>query len=134
MFDISGVFSTIIDKVVPDAKARDKAKLEMVRLQQSGEFRELDAAMKAIVAEANSEHKFVALARPAFLYVMYVFILSALPMGILTAFNPDIATNVTTGVHAWLSAIPESYLQLFGAGYLGYSGMRSYDKKTKKGK
>lgn len=129
--DVLGFLGKAMDKIFPDAADRDKAKLRILELQQAGEFRELDAAMGAILAEAQSEHKFVALARPAFLYVIYIFILAALPMGVLFAFDPAVATDVTTGVNAWLSAIPEQYLDLFGLGYLGYAGARSFDKHTK---
>jgi len=128
---ITGLLSGALDKIFPDAAERDKAKIRMLELQQAGQFKELDAAMSAIMAEANSEHKFVALARPMFLYVIYVFILSALPMGALFAYDPSMAANVATGVNQWLSAIPEAYITLFGMGYLGYSGARSLDKRTK---
>lgn len=132
--DILGFLGKALDKVIPNAADRDAAKLNLVKLQQSGEFRELDAAMAAIIAESKSEHAFVALARPAYLYVIYIFILSALPIGVLYAFNPESAANITIGVKAWLDAIPESYLQLFGIGYLGYTGARSFDKRTNKPK
>ena len=32
------------------------------------------------------------------------------------------------GFNGWLSAIPEEIITLFGVGYLGYTGARSYDK------
>ena len=51
-------------------------------------------------------------------------------MGVLFAFKPEVANAVVQGFHNWLAAIPESYINLFGIGYLGYSGMRSWDKHT----
>ncbi len=129
--DVLGFLGKAMDKIFPDAADRDRAKLKIIELQQAGEFKELDAAMGAILAEAKSEHLFVALARPAFLYVIYTFILAAIPMGALFAFDAAMAQNITEGVSAWLRAIPESYLDLFGIGYLGYSGARSFDKHTK---
>lgn len=122
--------NTIIDKIFPDPEARDKAKIELLKLQQEGEFKALEARFSAIVAEAKSQDKWTSRARPSFLYVMYIMILAALPMGVFYAFNPDTAHAIATGLQEWLKAIPESLYALFGAGYLGYAGARSYDKKT----
>jgi hypothetical protein len=62
---------------------------------------------------------------------VYILLLSAIPMGILFAFSPDTAKDVTAGFKAWLDAIPEPIITLFGVGYLGYSGMRTLDKRAK---
>jgi hypothetical protein len=120
--------NTLIERVLPDKKAQEKAKLEMLKLQEQGDLKELELSMSAIVAEAKSNDKWTSRARPSFLYTMYVLILSAIPMGIIFAFAPDIANAVTTGVKNWLFAIPEEMWTLFGAGYLGYTGARSYEK------
>lgn len=45
----------LIERLFPDPEERDKAKLKLVEMQQSGELAHLDAAMKVIVAEAQSE-------------------------------------------------------------------------------
>jgi hypothetical protein len=50
-------------------------------------------------------------------------------MGILSAFKPELAIAIAAGARAWLNAIPGELYALFGAGYLGYSHMRSGDKK-----
>jgi hypothetical protein len=133
---ISALFnlgSNIIDKIFPDPVDRDKAKFELVRLQQDGQLKELESRMSAIIQEAKSSDPWTSRARPSFLYVMYIMILSCIPMGILYAFNPAIAHNIATGMQEWLKAIPEPLYALFGAGYLGYSASRSYDKKNKNG-
>ena len=133
--DLVKLGKSIIDKVVPDAAERDKQKLELERLYQQGEFRALEIGMSAILEEARSQDKWTSRARPSFLYVMYTMILAALPMGILYAISPETASNIATGLKEWLSAIPDSLYGLFGVGYLGYSGARSYDKsKILKGK
>jgi hypothetical protein len=87
------------------------------------------ARVSVMVAEAQSQDKWTSRARPAFLYVMYIMILTSIPMGIIYAVNPVVAANLTSGVKAWLLVIPESMWALMGAGYLGYVGARSYDKK-----
>lgn len=118
----------ILDKVIPDPEQRQKAKMELLELQQAGQLKELEVSMSAIIAEAQSQDKWTSRARPSFMYVMYVFILAALPMGVLFAYHPEVAGAVTTGVKNWLAALPEQLYWLFGTGYLGYSAARSYDK------
>ena len=78
-----GPLAAIIDKVIPDKAARDKAKLELVKLEGSQELEIVQARLAAIVAEAQSPDPWTSRARPSFLYVMYVMILCALPMGLL---------------------------------------------------
>lgn len=73
---------------------------------------------------------FVSRARPAFLYVMYVMILAALPIGALAAVWPAVAAAVSTGIAAYLRALPEPLYALFGAGYLGYTAARQWGKAT----
>ena len=87
--------------------------------------------MSAILAEANSDDPWTSRARPSFLYVVYLMILASIPMGFLTAFNPEVALAVTNGMKDWLAAIPESMWTLFGAGYLGYTGAREFGKHSK---
>ena len=67
-------------------------------------------------------------ARPAFLYVMYLVILAALPMGVVAGIAPAVAANIAGGIRAYLAAIPEPLWALFGTGYLGYTVVRSFDK------
>ena len=123
----------LIDRLFPDkvaqASERAKAELELTALQQSGRLQEIQVQMSAIIAEAQSPDPWTSRARPSFLYVVYVFILTAIPMGILYAFKPEVALGVAAGVKAWLEAIPEEMWWLFGAGYLGYTGARSFDKR-----
>ena len=119
----------ILDRVIPDPAARDAAKAKLIELEQAGEFRELDKRYEAISAEASSADPWTSRARPAFLYVMYIFLLMAIPMGILSAFQPEIAARISAGVTGFLDAIPEEFYALMGAGYLGYGGMRSWEKK-----
>ena len=122
----------LIDRVLPDKEAADKAKLELLKLEQEGAFKDEENRFNAIIAEANSKDPWTSRARPSFLYVIYIFILAAIPMGILYAFKPEVAAAVSTGVKAWLEAIPGELYSLFGAGFLGYGAMRSYDKKGNK--
>ena len=129
--EITGFLGKAIDKIFPDKDKANEAKLKMLELEQQGEFKEIDLAFKAIVSESQSADKWTSRARPSFMYVMYILFLMGIVMGGLYAFSPEIAENVTTGFKAWFEAIPENLYWLFGTGYLGYSGARSYEKVKK---
>ena len=124
-----GAASTVIDKIFPDKNEAEKAKLELFRMQQQGEFKELEERMAAIQQEAASLDAWTSRARPAFLYVVYIMILASIPMGILYAFQPVMADNIATGMQKWLGAIPEAVWWLFGGGYLGYTIPAEMKKK-----
>jgi hypothetical protein len=122
--------SSIIDKIFPDKEAADKAKIEMLRLQQEGQFKELAMSMEAIITEAKSADPWTSRARPSFRYVIYILILFSIPMGIVSAIDADVAGRIAEGVKAWLAAIPEALWAVFGVGYTGYTVARSvWDKK-----
>jgi hypothetical protein len=123
--DIGG---KIIDKIFPDPAQRDAAKLQLIKAQQDGQLAEVNAQLSAILAEAQSSDPWTSRARPSFLYVMYLLILAAIPMGIVSAISPEMAINIGKGFGAWLMAVPDSVWGLFGVGYLGYTGARSWDK------
>ncbi|KHK91782.1 holin family protein [Novosphingobium malaysiense] len=125
---ILGPVTHIIDKVIPDPVARDRAKLELLKLSGTQELRQLEASLSAIIAEAGSADPWTSRARPSFLYVMYAIILWALPMGFVGAFSPDTARAIASGMTGYLAGIPEPLYALFGTGYLGYSAMRQWGK------
>ena len=120
--------SSVLDKVVPDPKAREAAKLKLIQEAQAGKLKEVENQLSVIVAEAQSKDPWTSRARPTFLYVVYLLILTSIPMALVHAFNPELALRLIEGFHGWLSAIPEPIVTLFGVGYLGYTGARSYDK------
>lgn len=121
----------ILDKVIPDPKARDAAMLELLKQEQAGELKEAEVQLSAIIAEAQSSDPWTSRARPSFLYVVYITILAGIPMGILFAVSPETAASITTGFKDWLNAIPEEMWWLFGVGYTGYTTARSIDKRKK---
>ena len=129
IFDsLIGPIASIIDKVIPDPAARDKAKLDLLQLQGSQEMQRVQTQLSAIVAEANSTDPWTSRARPSFLYVMYVMLLWALPMGLIAAFRPQAAHDIAAGMNAYLNGLPEPLYALFGTGYLGYTAMRQWGK------
>lgn len=136
--DISGLGSVfdfggkLLDKLFPDPEEKAAAEAKLISLAQSGELKELEVRMSAIIAEANSKDPWTSRARPSFLYVVYLIILAAIPMGFLHALRPEIAVNVSAGFQNWLAAIPGDMWWLFGAGYLGYTGGRTLEKRKGK--
>ena len=123
-----GPITALLDKIIPDKEARAKAQLELLKLEGTQEMRMIEARLQAIVAEANSAAPWTSRARPSFLYVMYILILTAIPMGLLSAFNPVAASDIAAGMHAYLGGLPEPLYALFGTGYLGYTAARQWGK------
>ena len=123
-----GPIASIIDKVIPDPKARELAKIELLKLENSQEMQLIQTRLSAIVTEAESADPWTSRARPSFLYVMYAMILWAIPMGILGAISPATAAAIAQSMNAYLQSLPESLYALFGTGYLGYSAMRQWGK------
>lgn len=120
--------SSIIDRIIPDKAAREKAKLELIAIQGTQEMQMVEAQLQAIIAEANSKDPWTSRARPSFLYVIYVLLLASLPMGVLSAFNPAAAGDIAAGMNAYLAGLPDSLYALFGTGYLGYTAARQWGK------
>jgi hypothetical protein len=118
----------LIDRLFPDPQAAAEAKRKLLEQEGQQALSELQHSMSAILAEAKSDDPWTSRARPAFLYVIYLFILAAIPMGVVFAFAPETANRVADGVALWLAAIPEEMWTLFGIGYLGYAGARTVDK------
>ena len=125
---IIGPVAALLDKIIPDPKAREAARIELARLDGAQELEILKAQLAAIVAEAGSADPWTSRARPAFLYVMYALFLWALPMGIIAAVQPQTATAISHGMNVYLNGLPEPLYALFGTGYLGYTAARQWGK------
>ena len=125
---ILGPLASIIDKVIPDKAARERAKIELIKLEGTQELEGIKAQLSAIVAEAGSPDPWTSRARPSFLYVMYVLLLWALPMGVIAAFRPEAARDIAQGMTAYLGGLPEPLYALVGTGYLGYTAARQWGK------
>jgi len=119
---------SLIDKLIPDEAAREAAKLQLMQAQGQQALKEIEAQLSPILAEAQSADPWTSRARPSFMYVIYVLLLASIPMGVLFAIDPVVAQNITEGFKSWLLGIPEPIINLFGMGYLGYTGARSFEK------
>jgi len=125
---IIGPLAALLDKLIPDPKARDEAKLKLLELQGSQEMEATRTQISAIMAEAQSADPWTSRARPSFLYVMYALLLWAIPMGLIAAAQPQMAKDIAGGMNAYLAGIPEPLYALFGTGYLGYTAARQWGK------
>lgn len=122
--------SKLIDKLIPDPQAKAKAQLDLLSLQQNGDLKELETRMSAIIAEASSTDPWTSRARPSFLYVFYFVILSLTVVApVIGVFNPDAMTLFFENVGKGFEAIPEELWWTFSAGYLGYAGARTFEKR-----
>ena len=123
-----GPVAKLIDKIIPDPDARDRAKLELLKLEGSQEMEAMKTQISAILAEAQSQDPWTSRARPSFLYVMYALLLWSIPMGLIAASRPEMAEAIARGMNAYLAGIPEPLYALFGTGYLGYTAARAWGK------
>lgn len=85
-------------------------------------------SLSTMSIEARSADPWTARARPTFLYVMYLLLLWALPMGLIAAISPGTAARIAAGMAVYLNALPEPLYALFGTGYLGYTAARQWGK------
>ena len=60
-----GPIAGLIDKIIPDPKARDAAKLELLKLEGTQEMEAVRTQLSAIVAEAQSSDPWTSRARPS---------------------------------------------------------------------
>lgn len=132
---MSGIFSGLgtlakdLRTAITGTEPIDATRAAELALKAQELVSELEKArMSVMLAEAASADKWTSRGRPMFLYVMYVFLLMGIPMGLLSIIRPDTAVAIASGCNAWLASIPEEMWWLFGAGYLGYSTARSLDK------
>jgi len=115
------IASKVIERLFPDPTERAKAELELTRLAQEGQFKELDAAMQVIVAEAKSEHWLAATWRPI---IMLIF-------GVIIAHNYILAPYLQLfGVSVVLDLPPDMW-DLVKIGLGGYVVGRSGEKMVK---
>lgn len=119
----------LIEKLIPDPKAREKAQLELFKLQQDGELARLQADTQLAVAqnevnkaEAMSGDKYTSRARPTLMYICcaaiaYTYILQPFLVFIFT-------------VKGILIALPDLDMGIIQLLALGLAGLRTYDKQV----
>ncbi len=121
----------VIDRILPDESARQAAKLELVKTEHQQALNDIQASLSVVLAEANSKDVWTSRSRPLFLYVMYAVIVLCFVGGIIGIWYPDQTAQAATNINALFRALPQDLYALFGMGYLGYTGARSFDKWRK---
>jgi len=113
-----GLGGKLIDKLIPDPAARDAAKLELLKLQQSGELAAMVAQTEINKVEAANPSVFVSGWRPAIGWVC------ALAMAYQYLIRPFLAAFYPTLAFPGLD---DNLWQLL-AGMLGLGGLRTLEK------
>ena len=114
--------STLLDKFFPDKDAAAKAKIELFKMQQSGELQKLQTSAGIITAESQSEHFLVAAWRPITMLV-FVFIIANnyILYPYLSLFFEE----------APLLELPDDMWDLLKIGIGGYTVGRTVEKSVK---
>lgn len=114
--------TTLLDKIIPDPAAKTAAQIELLRLSQAGQLKELESAMTVIAAEANSGHWLVAAWRPITMLTFVVIIANNyIVYPYLSLFFSD----------APMLEIPQDMWSLLSIGLGGYVVGRSGEKIAK---
>ena len=126
---ILGPVTKLLDKVIPDPQAKAAAQLELIKLQQAGEFRELDAQLQRDLgqievnkAEAASGNAFASSWRPLCGYVCVLGL----------AYQFLVQPLLAWGSGVWAVPLPPNLdlgdlLTLLG-GMLGLGSLRTAEK------
>ncbi len=118
----------LLDRIIPDEKAREAAKLEVMKADNQQALSEIQESLSAILTEGGSADAWTSRARPTFLYVMYSMFGLCMVGGIIGIWYPAETHQAAENINSLLRAIPNDLYNLFGIGYLGYAGARSFEK------
>lgn len=124
------VIGSLLEKILPDPKASDAAKLELLKMQQAGDLAVLDADLKIALAQAaiNQEEakadNFRGGWRPAAGWVcvfglLYQFIMQPLFPWVLAIFGKSVPP---------LPSIDNDTLMALLMGMLGLGGFRTFER------
>lgn len=115
--------SAVTGEMSPDLQAELQKKAMDLEVAAS------NAQMQMIMAEASSSDRWTSRARPSFMYVFYFILLSLIIVAPLVGvFAPAQMQAFFDNVGKGFKAIPDSLYALFGSGYLGYAGFRTFEK------
>jgi hypothetical protein len=129
--------SKIIDKIWPDKAEAERAKIELFKMTQAGEFKELEAEIQRArmqvdvnIEEARSGSLFRGGWRPfagwiCGLGVWYSVLIQPIATGFIRAFAPGMAAFTMPDVDT-------SVLMTLLLGMLGLGGMRTFERAAGK--
>jgi len=134
--DVGGLFSGIgqlakdlrtafTGKEPLDANKAAELALKVQELETNIE----QARVSIMVAEASSTDRWTSRARPAFMYVFYLLLLSLVLFApFIGIFFPLQTAQFYVNVAEGFKAVPEALWWTFTTGYLGYTAARQYGK------
>lgn len=127
---IAGPIFKIVDKLIPDPQAKAQAQLQILQMQQQGEFKELDAQLQQALAqsdtnkvEAASTDKFVSRWRPFIGWVCGVGLAVQFLVGPIVTWGSSLA-----GHQVIFPSLDMGTLLTLLLGMLGLGGMRTIEK------
>lgn len=130
---VAGVVGKLIDRFIPDPAQKAAAEMELLRMAQAGEFKQIEtelqlAQMQADVnkVEAGSADPFTSRWRPSVGYVC------AAGLAYAAIIEPCLRLLVTVGgVSAALPAVDTTLTMQLLFGLLGLGGMRTFEKSKR---
>jgi Holin of 3TMs, for gene-transfer release len=145
---VATLFKAVMDEIRLSPEQKQAA--QQALLDHQDKLAQMDADLEAkladiqgqnIRAETASSDKYVSRARPTFLYAMIAAIFFSLVLvpliqmcgGIVSAIGGQ-QTLAQAMALVKVLEIPGDYLSLFGVGFLGYTGARSWEKSKGVGK
>ena len=128
--DIIGGVVQVVNKFIPDPQAQAQMQLELAKLKQADNFKQIDAALQMAQqqtdinkAEATSGSLFIGGWRPACGWVC------AIAFGYHYVVQPSLAFTLSAfGVQVVLPQFNMDTLMTLLMGMLGLGGMRTFDK------
>ncbi len=124
MFEIAAIVGKLLDKVLPDADAKNKAMAELLSMQTKGEIDSLLGQLEINKEEAKNPSVFVSGGRPACIWI------GAIALGYASIVEP-LMRFVATVMFSYAGQFPVvdttvTLQVLFGL--LGLGAMRSWEK------
>ena len=123
---IDGILSIgekLIDKLIPDPKAKADAIQKLRELEQTGDLQVIAGQVEINKIEAASPNMFIAGARPFILWVLGAGLAVMLVIGPLMAWGSALA-----GRPIEQPKMPVEVIMALSTSLLGLSGMRSWEK------
>jgi hypothetical protein len=123
LVDLAG---KVIDRVIPDPKAKADAMLELAKLEQSGDLAAMAQQVEINKLDAVSTDRFQSRARPFIMWVCGGALAIQLVVGPLVVYGCALA-----GIPIQLPVMQTELLTTLLVGMLGLGGMRTVEKLNK---
>ena len=124
-----GFLDTVVRRIFPDPLEQEKVRMVILELQLNGELEKIAAQSNIIIAEAQSQDKWTSRARPSFMYVFYAILIMLMVGAIVSVWHPNEVRTAAETFKELFAGIPEPMWWTFTAGYLGYTGARTLEKR-----